>query len=365
MIFFRCLFCMLIFFFMRRSMSFAQDTRAFKVFQFPPNMIPSIDGKTSDWDIVGQDYTVGMDQLIDNRDSGAHKIPNPRDLDVKVKVGWVKGMNRLYFLYQAYDNYWDFSLPDLHNDIFELVVDGDRSGGPFISNFHAFKNLDPMDAYFSFQGVQAQNYHVYTPAVGKDWAFVWGSQSWIKNLPYANAAYDYKFNPGDSGRLTVEFWITPFDYAGHEGPSRAIESVLTENENIGISWAIIDHDNVKTTNNHDHNGFWTLSKERKMYGDASFSLPFQLMPLEKKFVKSIDAQWSFSVMDMNRRLVAFKDESIGKITSWKWDFGDGKTSAEQHPIHTYTKQGMFVVVLWVEGPAGKSRMAKVWDVAVK
>ncbi|MEO5998258.1 MAG: PKD domain-containing protein [Chitinophagaceae bacterium] len=350
---------------MHTSISFAQDSRAFKVFQFPPNMIPSIDGKTGDWRIVGEDYSVGMDQLIDNRDSGAHKVSNPRDLDVKVKVGWVKGMNRLYFLYQAYDNYWDFSLPDLHNDIFELVVDGDRSGGPFISPFHVFKNLNPMDAYFSFQGVHAQNYHIYTPSVGKEWAFVWGSQSWIKNLPYANAAYDYTLSPGDSGKLTVEFWITPFDYAGHEGPSRAVESLLTENKDIGISWAVIDYDNVKTIGNHNNNGFWTLSKERKMYGDASFLLPFRLMPLENRFIKSIDAQWSFSVIDMNRRLVAFRDESIGKITSWKWDFGDGKTSTEQHPVHTFTEPGMYVVVLWVESPSGKSRMAKVWDVAVK
>jgi hypothetical protein len=365
MLFVRRLFCLMIFLLLYTLMPFAQDSRAFKVFQFPPNMIPSIDAKTNDWDIVGEEYSVGMDQLIDNRDSGAHKMYNPKDLDVKVKVGWVKGMNRLYFLYQAYDNYWDFSLPDLHNDIFELVVDGDRSGGPLISNFHAIKNMDPMEAYFSFQGVQAQNYHIYTPALGKEWAFVWGSQSWIKNLPYANAAYDYKFSPGDSGRLTVEFWITAFDYAGYEGPSRAVESVLSENKTIGLSWAIIDYDNVNTKGNHNNNGFWTLSKERKMYGDASFLLPFQLMPLEKKFLKPIAALWSFSILDMNHRTVAFTDESVGKIASWKWDFGDGKTSAEQHPIHVYDKPGMYIVVLWVEGPAGKSRMAKVWDVAVK
>jgi hypothetical protein len=359
------LFCLLMFIYLSVAFSFAQDSRTFKVFQFPPNKIPSIDGKANDWDLVGEEYVVGMDQLTDTRASGAHKVHNPKDLDVKVKVGWVKGMNRLYFLYEAYDNYWDFSLPDLHNDIFELVVDGDRSGGPFISPFHVFKDLDPMEAYFSFQGTHAQNYHIYTPAVGKEWAFVWGSQSWIKNLPYANAASDYKFTPGDSGKFTLEFWITPFDYAGHEGPSRAIESVMTENKTIGLSWAVIDYDNVNTIGNHNNNGFWTLGKERKMYGDASFLRPFRLMPLESKFLKPIDAKWSFSVIDMSRRLVSFKDESIGEITSWKWDFGDGETSSEQHPIHVYDKQGMYVVVLWVEGPSGKSRMAKVWDVAVK
>ena len=162
--FFRRLLCLLISFGLHAGISFAQDSRTFKVFQFPSDMIPVIDGKALDWDMVEEEYIVGMDQLTDNRDSIAHKVHNPKDLDVKVKVGWVKGLNRLYFLYEAYDNYWDFSLPDLHNDIFELVVDGDRSGGPFISTFHAFKDMDPMDVYFSFQGTHAQNYHIYTPA---------------------------------------------------------------------------------------------------------------------------------------------------------------------------------------------------------
>jgi PKD repeat protein len=89
------------------------------------------------------------------------------------------------------------------------------------------------------------------------------------------------------------------------------------------------------------------------------------MPLEPQFVKPIEAQWSFQVVDMARRLVAFKDESVGKITSWKWDFGDGETSTEQNPVHAYKQADHYVVVLWVEGLAGKSRRAKVWDVAVK
>ena len=42
----------------------------------------------------------------------------------------------------------------------------------------------------------------------------WGCAQYTKDLPYANAAYDYNFKPGASGKLVLEFWITPFDYAG-------------------------------------------------------------------------------------------------------------------------------------------------------
>jgi hypothetical protein len=340
--------------------SYSQETRSYKIFQFPANMIPRVDGKADDWAMVPDSFVVGTDQLVN--DNNKTMAPDPKNLDVKVKVAWVKGLNRLYFLYEAYDNYWDYTLPGLHNDIFEIVVDADRSGGPLIDEQHTNKDMERWEAYFSFHGVHAQNYHVFTPAVGKDWALAWGSQPWIKDLPYANAAYNYNFKPGDSGRLTLEFWITPFDYAGAEGPVRAVESVLTDNKIISLSWAVIDYDDV---NDVKKQGFWNLSREHKMYGNASFLLPFKLMPLDHRFKKPIDAQWSFKVVDMKRRMVSFTDESEGKITSWKWDFGDGTSSTEQYPTHQYQKAGKYIVVLNVEGPAGKSRRAKVWDVAVR
>lgn len=338
----------------------SQDTRSFKVFQFPANKIPTIDGNPDDWKMVPKSYVVGMDQLWD--DSGKQPKADPKNLDVSVKVAWVKGLNRLYFLYEAYDNYWDFSLTGLHNDIFEITVDADQSGGPFIDRFHPNKALtNTMDAYFSYHGVHAQNYHIFTPAEGKDWALAWGSQPWIKELPYANAATNYNFKPGESGKLTLEFWITPFDYAGNDS-ERAVESILEENKNIGLCWAIIDYDDV---NNEKNNGFWNLSKEHTMYGNANYSLPFKLMPLEPEFKKAIEAKWTFNTVDMKRRMVAFIDQSEGEIKSWNWDFGDGTTSSEQNPVHQYKEAGKYIVVLNIEGPKGKSRMSKVWDVAVK
>lgn len=335
----------------------------YKIFQFPADMIPRVDGKTDDWSMVPESYAIGSDQLVDTvHGRGAHKETDKKDIDVKVKVGWVKGMNRLYFLYEASDNYWDFSRTDLHNDIFEVVVDGDLSGGPLISQFHPNKDLSRGDAFFSFHGVHAQNYHIFTPAEGKDWTLAWGCQPWIKQLPYANAAYSYNFKPGESGKLTLEFWITPFDYAGCDGPQRAVESQLTENKTIGMSWAILDYDDV---NARTHVGFWNLSHKHTMYGQASELVAFKLMPLEPAFRKKLEANWSHTVLDMERRVVAFRDLSEGEVTAWKWDFGDGESSTDRHPIHTYAKGGNFIVSLYVDGPAGKSRRSKVWDVGLK
>jgi gliding motility-associated-like protein len=44
--------------------------------------------------------------------------------------------------------------------------------------------------------------------------------------------------------------------------------------------------------------------------------------------------------------------SIGAITSWQWDFGDGATSTDASPSHTYTQQGRFTVRLVMELQGG-------------
>lgn len=332
----------------------------YKVFQFPADQIPRIDGKVDDWAMVPDEYSIGMDQLTDSR---SNRQRDPKDLDVKVKVGWVKGLNRLYFLYEAYDNYWDFSRLDLHNDMFELVVNADLSGGPFIRDLHPHKDLDPWAIYRSVQGVRAQNWHIFTPPGDKDWVMVWGCQQpWIRELPYANAAYSYNFKPGESGRLTLEFFITPFDHASCDGPEHSIESKLTENKLIGMAWAVKDYDDVNAS---EDKAFWNLSPSIMMYGDASKLVTFRLMPLEPQFHKPVEAQWSMRIVESDRRVVAFRDLSYGKITSWKWDFGDGTTSAEQHPVHEYNTGGEYIVTLQVEGPRGRARRAKVWDVVLK
>lgn len=344
-----------------------QSDRTFNVFQFPADAMPRVDGDSSDWSVVPDSYVVGTGEIGTTNGSGLR--PDAKSIDVRVLVGWVKGMNRLYFLYEASDDHWEFGAPELRNDIFELVVDGDRSGGPLIARFHPELASRPgatpgglamsdRDAWFNFQNIHAQNYHIFTPPGDKDWAMAWGPQaSWIKRLPFANAAYKYGFKPGQSGKLTLEFWITPFDYAAPDGPERSVETKLVEDQIIGLSWAVIDQDGPGT-----RSGFWNLSRHHNMYGQASQLRAFRLMPLEAPHRKPITADWSFLILDGDRRTIAFRDESSG-ATGWRWDFGDGHSSTEQHPVHNYAASGKYVVTLHTSGAGGTARRIKVWDVS--
>jgi len=56
--------------------------------------------------------------------------------------------------------------------------------------------------------------------------------------------------------------------------------------------------------------------------------------------------------------VQFTDESTGTVTSWSWDFGDGGTSTQQNPSHTYNSTGYFTVTLTVSGPGGSDTETK-------
>ena len=56
--------------------------------------------------------------------------------------------------------------------------------------------------------------------------------------------------------------------------------------------------------------------------------------------------------------VRFSDDSTGEPTSWLWDFGDGQTSQQQNPNHTYTTSGSKTVTLVVSNAFGDCSTAK-------
>jgi len=63
-------------------------------------------------------------------------------------------------------------------------------------------------------------------------------------------------------------------------------------------------------------------------------------------------------------LVQFTDESIGAVTTWAWNFGDGSSSADQNPSHTYTLAARYTVSLTVTGPGGTDTETKLYYVSV-
>lgn len=93
-----------------------------------------------------------------------------------------------------------------------------------------------------------------------------------------------------------------------------------------------------------------------LYKDLDYATPVDAGAnvLRIRFVG--DASFTASVVSGPAPLsVQFTDTStVPGITSWLWEFGDGSTSTEQNPSHTYTDDGLYTVRLNVTGSTGLS-----------
>ena len=56
--------------------------------------------------------------------------------------------------------------------------------------------------------------------------------------------------------------------------------------------------------------------------------------------------------------VSFNNTSVGKKNTYKWDFGDGSTSTEVSPRHTYTQPGDYVVYLNATNKGGTDQTSQ-------
>ncbi len=80
-------------------------------------------------------------------------------------------------------------------------------------------------------------------------------------------------------------------------------------------------------------------------------------------ISEADADFSFENIDSDcNQVFSFTDESTsqyGEIITWEWDFGDGNTSTEQHPTHTYAVGGFYLPTLTITNDKGCSSTASI------
>jgi hypothetical protein len=62
----------------------------------------------------------------------------------------------------------------------------------------------------------------------------------------------------------------------------------------------------------------------------------------------VKAYFTFKQVASPARTIQFTDASTGYVTDWSWNFGDGKTSVERNPLHTYSKAGTYTVKQYVQ-----------------
>jgi PKD repeat protein len=68
------------------------------------------------------------------------------------------------------------------------------------------------------------------------------------------------------------------------------------------------------------------------------------------------AAFNFATNQLN---VSFLDNSNIQADSWAWDFGDGATSADQNPQHSYAAPGTYQVCLTITGTCGTDEFCTI------
>ncbi len=76
------------------------------------------------------------------------------------------------------------------------------------------------------------------------------------------------------------------------------------------------------------------------------------------------AWWRFDQDTANFLKFEFTDLSAYEVTEWLWSFGDGNTSATQHPIHKYKDKGVYEVCLIAKNKNGADTLCRTLNIGI-
>lgn len=88
-------------------------------------------------------------------------------------------------------------------------------------------------------------------------------------------------------------------------------------------------------------------------GDSCSSTTEMLVRVMNNNAGDCEAMFHYYPDNNNPNSIQFIDDSWGNIDNWTWDFGDGLTSTEQNPEHTYADEGEYMVILTVDGDSNQ------------
>ena len=216
------------------------------------------------------------------------------------------------------------------------------------------QNVGPVNNTFAAGG-----YH-NTSFEGKEYFTTYGPMRLMSVLVYATGTTDRTFNlynstgiliqsrtisvPDGQSRVTLNFDIqTPGDY--QLGVSAG--SNLYRN-NAGASYPYTIAGLVSITSSNSTSNLLT-------YYYYSYDWQVQVLPCSSApaivavTVVNPTSSYTYSAVGLT---VSFTNTSAGNITSYSWNFGDGNTSTVVNPVHVFTADGTYTIILHIETTEG-------------
>jgi PKD repeat protein len=152
-----------------------------------------------------------------------------------------------------------------------------------------------------------------------------------------------------TARTSISVLQTPTaDFTARDVASVAESIQFTDKSNGDInsySWDFGDGQTSSEQNPfHSYNGTGSFTVSLKVSNQVSNNTKTE----QVKIIAPVIADFSASKNAVQTgSVIEFVDKSGGDINSYSWDFGDGQTSSEQNPSHSYNGTGSFTVSLRV------------------
>ncbi len=246
------------------------------------------------------------------------------------------------------------------NDIFLILKRLYRRNNPYNIMIKTITQLFLMLCLFPLSQLNGQNINM--PSAGTETTYLCSGTIYDSGGPDGNYINGDNgiliINPPGDGEITLEIlsfstenlgtscydYLTIYDGVGIEAP------VFSSGGDIdGWCW---DLDDSPPEGTGDPTGMTFTSTEGALtlqfISDASvdragFEATFEV---ENTVETPLVTFWA-NETETCTGVVAFQAEACNEPTSWSWDFGDGNTSDEQNPTHTYTTEGTYTVSLEV------------------
>ncbi|MCC7246158.1 MAG: PKD domain-containing protein, partial [Saprospiraceae bacterium] len=208
-------------------------------------------------------------------------------------------------------------------------------------------------------------FRIATPSLGGG-AVISPNSRWLYIMANTQLLqYDLWASPVSSSQLLIdeyEEFLDPFNtkfHRGYLGPDNKIYIVTTSGSRT--LHVIHDPDEYGTACNFEQHGIRLPCYNTR-------SLPhypdYRLGPEDGSSCDTLgidnnpEAWYRYTKDTLEALKVAFHDLSYHEPATWLWNFGDGHTSTERHPVHEYDSAGVYQVCLTVTNANGADTHCK-------
>ena len=253
-------------------------------FQWPEGQNPTLDGNLSEWDLVPEDYSIGMDD--GHLDAEGNADYDFADLNLRVIIGYSQSTEMIYFMMERFDDHYDRDGQGGGaggDDSWEVHIDGDHTGDTMRVRPDDIEDEDERQLA---QGRGAQAYHTRFPPLGDtggdSWTWFWMSAAtWHTDSQFGDWGFslDGDLNSGEATAF-IEFSKVAWDDFLFTSAGESTIHDMVENEIIGLNWQVVDHDGNGPDATVDKN--WYLSGATDSWRTAASATDFLLAPIDPR-----------------------------------------------------------------------------------